>query len=245
MTDGKRIYGQKTCINTQKIQNFYDKRAVGSTSEDIGIVLQGNPQFQDQRNAYERDYILPMLNIGPETRVLDIGCGIGRWAGFVLPNCRSYCGVDFSQEMVRIAKQVCQNQGGYSTLYCMSAAEAISQNADFYGGRFELVVANQVFMYINDPDAVRIFRQLPKLLAEHCIIYLAEPIGLQERLTLNDFFSEALQTSYSAIYRTTEEYMELYAPLFDEGFSVTKQDLFPCMGDHYSDTGRCYFILKR
>ena len=100
-------------------------------------------------------------------------------------------------------------------------------------------------MYINDPDAARIFRQLPKLLAEHCIIYLAEPVGLRERLTLNDFSSEALQTSYSAIYRTPEEYMELYAPLFEEGFSVMKREFRPDTGDHYSDTGRHHFILSR
>lgn len=245
--DEKRIYGQKTFINTKQIQDFYNKRAMDSTSEDIGIVLLGNqdPDVLDQRNTYERDYILPMMNIGHETRVLDIGCGIGRWAGFILPNCRFYCGVDFSPEMIRVAKQVCQEQGGDSALNCMSAAEAISQGADFYGGRFGIVIANQVFMYINDSDAEQMFRQLPNLLAEHSIIYLAEPVGLRERLTLNDFPSEALQTSYSAIYRTTDEYMELYAPLFDEGFSVMKQEFFPNIGDNYSDTGRHYFILKR
>ena len=196
MIDGKRIYGEKASIGAKEVQDFFNKRAAAATPEDIGIVLQGNPdpQFQNERNAYERDYILPMLNIGAETRVLDIGCGIGRWAGFILPDCRFYCGVDFSPEMIRIAKQVCRDRGGDSALYCMPAAEVISRDADFYGGRFEIVIANQVLMYINDADAARLFRQLPKLLAEHCTVYLAEPVGLQERLTLDNYPSEALQT---------------------------------------------------
>lgn len=245
--DEKRIYGKKASIDTKEVQAFYDKRAAAATSGDLGTVLLGNPdpRFQNQRNAYDRDYILPMLDIGPETRVLDIGCGIGRWAGFILPDCGFYCGVDFSPEMIRIATQVCREKGGDSALYCMTAAEAAEQSADFYGGRFERVIAWGVFTYINDPDAERFFRQLPNLLAEHSIIYLGEPVGLKERLTLNDFPSEALQTTYSAIYRTPEEYMELYAPLFDAGFSVMKREFTPNMGDHYSDTGRYSFILKR
>lgn len=245
--DKKRIYGEKVIIDTKSVKDFYEKRAKSSTSGNVGTVLLGNPdpQFLNERNAFDRDYVIPMLNIGSETRVLDIGCGIGRWAGFILPNCGFYCGVDFSPEMVRVTKQVCQNLGGHSALYCMPAAEAVNQTADFYGGSFETVIAAGVFTYINDSDAQHFFQQLPNLLAEHCIIYLEEPVGLQERLTLNDFPSEALQTSYSAIYRTPEEYMELYAPLFASGFSVMKQEYLPKMGDNYSDTGRYHFILSR
>lgn len=245
--DEKRVYGKKVFIDTKEVQNFYNKRAAAAASGDIGTVLLGNsdPQFRNQRNVFDRDYILPMLDVGPETRVLDIGCGIGRWAGFILPHCGFYCGVDFSSEMIRVAKQVCRDLGGNSALYCMPAAEAAGQNADFYGGRFDRVIINGVLMYINDPDAELILRQLPDLLAEHCTLYLHDTVGLKERLTLNAFPSDALQSSYSAIYRTPEEYMELYAPLFDAGFSVMKREFIPDTGDHYSDTGRYYFILKR
>lgn len=247
MMDENRIYGQKSLIDTKQVQNFYDKRATTSASEDISAVLLGNqdPKFLSRRNTYDKEYIFPMLEIGPETRVLDIGCGIGRWAGFILPNCQFYCGVDFSSEMVRVATQVCQRCGGNFALHCMSALETVSQNADFYGGQFDVAIASGVLMYINDSDVMKIFQRIPRLMAKHCTIYSAEPVGLKERLTLNEFPSEALQTSYSAIYRTVEEYMELYTPLFENGFSVMKQEFRPKMGDHHSDTGRHHFILRR
>lgn len=244
MADEKRIYGEKISINTEKMRDFYSKRAAGATPESIGAVTLGDPRYWDEKNAYDRDQVLPMLQIGAETRVLDIGCGIGRWAGFILPNCKFYCGVDFSPEMLRVAKQVCESRGGRSALHCMSAVEAACQSVEFYGGPFEAVIIAGVLIYNNDSDVRQIFRGLPELLAEHCVIYLRDPVGRQERLTLNDYPSKSLHDSYSAIYRTAEEYMELYAPLFDVGFSVERQEFLPDMGDH-SDSGRYHFILRR
>ena len=54
-----------------------------------------------------------------------------------------------------------------------------------------------------------------------------------------------IQLDGSSTYRTPEEYIELFAPLLGEGFSVTKQEFRPDTGDHYSDTGRHHFILRR
>lgn len=243
----KRIYGEKTAINTEHIRNFYEKRAAVASVGDIGAVLLGNQNsdFLNKRNAYDQEYILPMLGITSETRVLDIGCGIGRWASFILPKCQFYCGVDFSAGMVSVAERVCQGLGGNYALHCMPATEVINQDVNFYGGLFGTVIASGVFMYINDQEVAHIIQCLSELLNIHCTIYLADPVGVSERLTLNDFSSEALQTDYSAIYRTVDEYLELCAPLFDAGFSVVKREFLPQYGESYSDTSRYYMILKR
>lgn len=242
-----RIYGRKVPINSESVRAFYDKRAADTGVDRVGAVLLGNqdPKFLNQRNDYDRENVLPLLNIGPETRVLDIGCGTGRMANFILPNCKFYCGVDFSEEMVKITKQVCQSRGGDYAAYCLSALEAADQNADFYGGRFGAVIAGGIFMYVNDQDAEHIFQRLPELLEEHSSVYLADPVGIQKRLTLCDFPSETLQTKYNGIYRTPEEYLDLCAPLLSAGFSVVKQGFRPTFGETYTDTGRYIVILQR
>ena len=241
----KRIYGEKAQIDETHVRDFYNKRAVASAAGNAGAVLLGNqdPQALEAKNAYDQEQILPL--IGPETRVLDIGCGIGRMANFILPNCKFYCGVDFSEEMVKITKQVCQSRGGDYAAYCLSALEAADQSVDFYGGRFGTAIAGGVFMYVNDQDAEHIFQRLPGLLEEHSSVYLADPVGLQKRLTLRDFPSKALQTEYSAIYRTPEEYLDLCTPLLNAGFSVVKHGFRPRFGEIYTDTGRYLIILKR
>lgn len=245
MMNQRRIYGEKAQINETHVRNFYNKRALASASGDAGAVLLGNqdPQALKAKNAYDQEQILPL--IGPETRVLDIGCGIGRVAGFILPNCDFYCGVDFSEEMVRATKQVCQSKGGNYTAHCLSALETADQNIDFYGGRFGAIIAAGVFMYVNDQNAHHIFQRLPDLLDEHSSVYLSDPVGLQKRLTLRDFPSEALQAEYSAIYRTPEEYLDLCEPLLNAGFHVTKHGFRPKFGEAYTDTARYFVVLRR
>ena len=103
--DERRIYGKKIAIDKDKVRGFYNRQAASSESK-MGSVFLGNqsPEVLEQKNSYCKDYILPMLDVKDHTRILDLGCGIGRWAEFVLPNCGCYCGVDFSEEMVRAVR---------------------------------------------------------------------------------------------------------------------------------------------
>lgn len=243
----KRIYGKRTDIDTEHVREFYDRRAAQASSGDIGAVLLGvqDKTLLDRRNRYDQEYILPLLNIGAETRVLDLGCGLGRWAGFLLPKCGFYCGVDFSREMTRLAEQTCRQAGGAYQVYCMSAVEAAAKSPEFYGGKFGTLIAGGVLAYINDTDAADMLHNLPNLLEEKCTVYLADQVGIQERLTLRDYPSAALAEEYSSIYRTPEEYLELCRPLLKVGFTVLRDEFRPESGENYSDTRRHHIILRR
>lgn len=244
--DERRIYGEKVAIDTDKVRGFYNHQVAASGCK-MGSVFLGNqsPEILEQKNSYCRDYILPMLDVRKHTRVLDLGCGIGRWAEFILPDCGHYCGVDFSDEMIREAEQTCNRRGGHFRLHCMSVMEAVAQDAAFYGGPFDLVIISGVLMYLNDSDVERVFCHLPNLLAERCVIYSAEPIGLGRRLTLNDFPSQTFHAGYSAIYRTHEEYDAFFTPLLKSGFSVARREPMPKFDEHYTDTARYYTLLRR
>lgn len=244
--DKRRIYGDKVSIDKDKVKDFYN-RQVSASATKAGAVFLGSqdPGILEQKNAWCRDYIFPMLDVNGSTRVLDLGCGIGRWAEILLPQCGHYCGFDFSEEMIKEAEQTCRRVGGSFQLQCMSILNAAAQSAGSLGGAFNLVLISGVLVYLNDSDVEQIFSRLPNLLAERCTLYLGEPVGLEKRLTLRDFPSEALHAAYNAIYRTPEEYLGFYAPLLADGFSVVKREFMPKFGEHYTDTGRYYTILRR
>ncbi len=130
-----RIYGENVSIDIGKVKGFYNQQVIASETQ-MGSVLLGSqdPEILEQKNAYCRDHILPMLGANDRSRVLDLGCGVGRWAEFILPQCGLYYGVDFSEGMIRKAEQTCWRLGGFYSLHCMSIPEAATKTAEFYGG---------------------------------------------------------------------------------------------------------------
>lgn len=59
--------------------------------------------------------------------------------------------------------------------------------------------------------------------------------------------SDQLDSDYSAIYRTAEEYVKLYSIFTKQGFHFAEQAYFPpeINGTRYNDSDRWYAILKR
>ena len=249
--DHTRIYKDKVEIDEKSVAEFYNRRAEGSrkeqgTTED-GAVLLGSQDagVLAAKAQYESDYIMPMLGIDSKTRVLDLGCGLGRWAQYVMPHCGFYCGVDASEKMIELARNNCSRLGTHFRLQAMTISDAVGQTSAFWGGPFDLVITSGVMMYLNDDTLTSFFQQLPQHLAEHCTLHFADPVGTKERLTLNRHVSEALSSTYSAIYRTVDEYLDFLAPLRELGFSVVKSEQEPRFGETYTDTHRHYFILRR
>lgn len=76
-----RIYGTRTDINEQEVRDFYNKRAAlaSSMKNPLSAVVNGeqNPEQADTRSRFDREYIVPRLDLTPNSAVLDIGCGMG------------------------------------------------------------------------------------------------------------------------------------------------------------------------
>ena len=230
----KRIYGKSIDINTEAVQKFYDKRAGLVEERGWGAISLGDEDHAIAGKVfqYDRDSLFPRLNVALSTRVLELGCGMGRWAKIVLPYCGHYCGVDFSGEMLKAAEKICADYQERCHFYKMSAPDAAEKPADFYGGSFECVILSGVCIYINDLDLHRIFRALPNLCSQYCTICIKETAAFQERLTLDHFESASLHSAYDAIYRTPDEYNMFFQPSLDAGFSVVEQGFLP------EETGR-------
>jgi hypothetical protein len=92
-----------------------------------------------------------------------------------------------------------------------------------------------------------VLRSACELCAPDGKIYLREPVAVQERLTLDRFYSEELRYEYSAIYRTVAELEELLAqaqlvPAFAIQVSAC---LFSADLEKRAETRQHYFILQK
>ena len=244
MENERRIYGTQVEINAGAVQDLFDSRAksMGERNPYTSVLLgDQNPEYAEKWNKFEKDYILPELNITSADSVLDIGCGIGRWAETLIPLCGYYCGADFSAEMIKIAKERNKFEGKkYDFVNC--SFQEIAERCK--GKKFSKIIISYICMYINDKDLKKCFESLSDLLDEHGIFYFTETVAIKERLTLKDFYSSAMKTDYSTIYRTPEEYLFYYKDVW--GGVITKQGFHPHLNKEkeYSETDRWYSILK-
>ena len=246
----KRIYGKKFEINTEKTRMLYNKRAenLDNMQSVYTSVLLGdqNPEYADEWDAAEKKLILPFLNVSEESAVLDIGCGIGRWAECLMPVCKSYIGVDFSSEMTAAANKRCAGSvSDCKRFICSSAQDYLSAPAD--GEKPNIIIVSYVCMYINDSEIENAFRNILKKADRQCVLYFIDTVALNERLTLNEIYSEALRSDYSALYRTVDEYSQLFEIFTDAGFGKTDEGFMPKLNNEaqYSETDSHYTTLKK
>lgn len=246
--ENHRIYAEKISIDGKAVKDFYDAQ-VEKAADPRGAVFLGNQDrsILEEKNAFTRERIIPKLKINQNTRILDLGCGVGRIAEMVLRECKFYCGVDFSQNMAEKARELCAGIVGSDafSIHCMSITEAALSGAEFLGGPFDVIILSGVLMYLNDGEVEQVMHSLPTLLDKQGVVYLGNPVGIEKRLTLRDFPSKSFHADYSAIYRTVEEYMEFLKPLSQEGFSVVEQSYMPKFGETYTDTARYYMVIER
>ena len=247
-----RVYEKKLDINTNNTRKFYDERAkeIARMECPYTSVLLGdqNPKHAEEWNIYEKEFILPHLKIDKSSEVLDVGCGMGRWAETIIPMVSFYLGTDFSSEMIQVARKRCIFSDKDYEFYNLSFQELAQAPGTFLQERkFNRVIVSGVCMYINDSEIEQCYKGLVRLLDEHCVLFLNETVAVEKRLTLNEHPSEALKTTYDVIYRTIKEYNEYYNIFLDNGFRIEKQEFLPHLNNEkgYSETERWYTILKR
>jgi len=241
-----RIYRNPTQINYDSIHDFFESRAQCYCEEKFlttTMYQDNNPDLAVERDRWEKATILPLLEIDYSSNVLDVGCGIGRWTQPALDSGAYYTGVDFSESLIRIAKN--RFLGVDNCVFIQSAAQNISEK--LRERIFTHVIVSGVLIYMNDNEVKNTWEIISKLLVAGGLIYLREPVSSIERLTLKEHWSDELNSCYSSIYRTEEELLKLFREsclsvsnlrLIQSGF------LYGDMLNNRVETKQKYFIFR-
>lgn len=245
-----RVKDEILQLDYENTKNFFNARSTKYDEKNpytTTMYQDNNPQLVEERDKLERKKIIPLLQIDTKTKVLDIACGVGRWADAIKgeTEIEGYRGVDFSDELIKIARERNDNKNfEFDVASTKELVDCINKNK---WGKFNLIIMAGILIYLNEEEIGQLFRDLPLLCEERCIIYLREPIGTEHRLTLKEFYSEELQSDYNAIYRTKEELLQyLECSLLAEGFSIKETGaLFEEDLNNRKETQQYYFILER
>ena len=241
----ERVYGEKVSIDTENTVSFYDQRAktIKNRKQEYTTVLLGDqdPDFSVKWDAYEKQFILPKLKLNQDKVILDIGCGMGRWAEAVADQCKEYYGVDFSSELIAVAKENIKNENCH--FYAMSAVDAVS-NPKITARKYDIVLDVGVSMYINEEELKECYRGLKQLADRNTLFYFEESVGKKERITLNHLWSDNLNAYYSAIYRTREEYKSLIEECMN-GVEFIEEGYLDCLDKkEHEETSHWYALFR-
>lgn len=244
-----RVSGEIIEIDYDHTRGFFERRSErfdGDNPYAVTMYQNNNRKLVESRNKKEVEKLLPMIQLDSESRVLDIACGIGRWADAIECDIDEYCGIDFSPKLIQIARE--RNRKDNFHFFDGDIGAITQILSDSAMDKFDRVLLMGILVYLNDRDIQDLFDEVEPNLKEHTIICIREPIAVEHRLTLKDFFSEDLEDYYNAIYRTRDELQVIFGDsLVKQGFTLVadgvlfdEQDL-----NNRKETIQYYFTFER
>ena len=134
---------------------YWEDRARRFATEGHGLAAvcsYGMPELYNRAIQLEQRLALrPWLRITPGCRVLDIGCGVGRWSRLLAGRGAEVTGIDLSPTMIEEAERRAAQAGVAGR--CTFQVQDVSDLR--VGGQFDVVLAVTVLQHILDPAGLR------------------------------------------------------------------------------------------
>jgi SAM-dependent methyltransferase len=121
----------------------FDRAARALPEASVALYALGNPDLLNAATAEVADRIRSWDLLGHGRRVLDIGCGIGRFEEALAPEVEQIVGIDISAEMIMAARRRCAALSNVQ--FHQSSGRDLSLFAD---GSFDLVLAVDCMPYV-------------------------------------------------------------------------------------------------
>lgn len=223
----------KPRIERDEVLSFFEQRA--EKIERLGpvravIYQDKHPDLAERRDLAEKQRIRPLLALDGTQRLLDVGCGTGRWADEVAGLCTHYHGIDISEGLIAYAREHFRDK--HNCRFSVAPVDDFSLESIGESQPFDRVLCAGVLIYLNDDEALDALRCMGHSMARQARVLFREPMGLEQRLTIKAHYSDDLDQTYNAIYRTQGEIEALMqSALIDSGFRIIDG------GDVFEDDG--------
>jgi SAM-dependent methyltransferase len=146
-------------------RDFWQALATGCEREDpaslAGLALCGTGDRYDlYRHRAERKAVASLLpQPGSDWRVLDVGCGPGRWTVPLAQTCREVVAVDFSESMLAHASRECE-RAGVAGKVTFRRERVQELDCAVLGQPFDLVLVVGLLQYVPEEELHGVYPRL-------------------------------------------------------------------------------------
>lgn len=133
--------------HVERWAGMFDAAADISPEASVALYSLGNANVLEAITDEVVDRMRSWDLLSSDRSILEIGCGIGRFARALAPAVRTFVGIDISQRMVETARARCADLVNAKFLRCSGHDLAI-----FPDGSFDFVCAIDVFPYLAEAD---------------------------------------------------------------------------------------------
>ncbi len=105
---GQRITGDTVELDPSHIRSFFTNRETRlATEHPLTAVLyqDHDPALAEARDKAEKERLLDLIEARSGDRVLDVACGVGRWATPLIDRGADYRGIDFAEGLLAAARE--------------------------------------------------------------------------------------------------------------------------------------------
>jgi SAM-dependent methyltransferase len=128
------------------------RRFAGERDGLAAVCAYGMPEFYNRAIDWEQRLALdPWLHVQQGTRVLDVGCGVGRWSRFLAARGAVVLGVDLSSTMIAQARRRAM-MDGVAERCRFAVADLVHLDL---GEQFDMVLGVTILQHILDPISFR------------------------------------------------------------------------------------------
>jgi 2-polyprenyl-3-methyl-5-hydroxy-6-metoxy-1,4-benzoquinol methylase len=184
--------------------HYWEERARRFAREGAGlsaVCSYGMPEFYNRMiDRCQRLALEPWFEIAPGARVLDVGCGVGRWSAMLASRGAHVTGIDLSPTMIEEAQRRASSDG--LAARCHFLVQDLAQLDA--GAKFDLIVGVTVLQHILDPHALR-----------EAIQRMSEHLAPEGRMVLLEAApAQVAKRCDTKVFRARER--EVYLGLFEE-----------------------------
>ena len=232
-----RLYGDKEDIEYDKVKTFFNNRYDKGLEDDLLIGIYEDKEIAEKRNQEQGELMLETVDF-TNKKVLEIGCGGGRYAEFIHDKCSEYLGIDYTEKHIESANK---NYNFENCKFQVMSAVDLHVEEFLVQPPFDIILISQVLLFINDDDLTKMINDLNELTTDNKQVFITETTAHDSRLTLKDFYSDSLDEDYNAIYRTKEDFLNFFSKFNCE--EVVTYDMFMDTNTH-DDSHVISYVLK-